>query len=79
VELPGQHPGGAVLPDFFTGLVKGGVFGVLIAAIACYEGLNVTGGAEGVGRATTSTVVKSIVALIATDCVFTAVFFIFKL
>lgn len=65
--------------DFFTGLVKGGVFGVLIAAIACYEGLNVTGGAEGVGRATTSTVVKSIVALIATDCVFTAVFFIFKL
>ncbi len=51
----------------------------MIAAIACYEGLNVTGGAEGVGRATTSTVVKSIVALIATDCVFTAVFFIFKL
>jgi phospholipid/cholesterol/gamma-HCH transport system permease protein len=65
--------------DFFTGLVKAGVFGVLISMIACYEGLTVTGGAEGVGRATTSTVVKSIVALIATDCAFTAVFYLFQL
>ncbi|UCD29182.1 MAG: ABC transporter permease, partial [Planctomycetota bacterium] len=55
------------------------VFGVLISMIACYEGLNVSGGAEGVGRATTSTVVKSIVALIATDCIFTAVFYLFEL
>lgn len=61
--------------DFLTGLVKAGVFGALISLIACYQGLNVTGGAEGVGRATTATVVKSIVALIATDCVFTAVFY----
>jgi phospholipid/cholesterol/gamma-HCH transport system permease protein len=65
--------------DFFTGLVKAGVFGMLIAMIACYEGLNVRGGAEGVGRATTATVVKSIVALIATDCVFTAIFYVFEL
>ena len=68
-----------VYKDFFTGLVKAGVFGVLISMIACYEGLTVTGGAEGVGRATTSTVVKSIVALIATDCVFTTVFYLFEL
>jgi len=68
-----------VYKDFFTGLVKAGVFGVLISMIACYEGLNVSGGAEGVGRATTSTVVKSIVALIATDCVFTVIFYLFKL
>jgi phospholipid/cholesterol/gamma-HCH transport system permease protein len=65
--------------DFLTGLLKAGVFGVLISMIACYEGLNVRGGAEGVGRATTSTVVKSIVALIATDCVFTVVFYLFGL
>ncbi|HVP10162.1 MAG TPA: ABC transporter permease [Phycisphaerae bacterium] len=65
--------------DFITGLVKAGVFGVMISMIACYEGLNVTGGAEGVGRATTSTVVKSIVALITADVVFTAVFYAFKL
>lgn len=68
-----------VYRDFYTGLIKAGVFGVLISMIACYEGLNVRGGAEGVGRATTSTVVKSIVALIATDCVFTGMFYLFKL
>ena len=65
--------------DFITGLVKAGVFGVMISMIACYEGLNVTGGAEGVGRATTSTVVKSIVALITADVLFTAVFYAFGL
>ncbi|NLX14059.1 MAG: ABC transporter permease [Phycisphaerales bacterium] len=68
-----------VYRDFITGLVKAGVFGLLISIIACYEGLNVSGGAVGVGRATTATVVKSIVVLIATDCVFTAMFFLFKL
>lgn len=68
-----------VYRDVFTGLVKAGVFGLEIALIGCYEGLNVRGGAEGVGRATTATVVKSIVALIATDCVFTSVFYMFKL
>lgn len=68
-----------VYTDFITGLVKAGVFGMLISMIACYEGLTVSGGAEGVGRATTSTVVKSIVALIATDCVFTTVFYLFGL
>jgi phospholipid/cholesterol/gamma-HCH transport system permease protein len=68
-----------VYRDFFTGLVKAGVFGLEISMIGCYEGLNVRGGAEGVGRAPTATVVKSIVALIATDCVFTSVFYLFKL
>lgn len=63
--------------DFLTGLVKAAVFGMLIALIACREGLHVTGGAEGVGRATTQTVVKSIVALIGTDCLFTAMFYVF--
>ncbi len=67
------------MQDFLTGLIKAGVFGVLISLIACWEGLNVSGGAEGVGRATTQTVVKSIVALIATDCLFTAVFYAFNL
>jgi phospholipid/cholesterol/gamma-HCH transport system permease protein len=61
--------------DLVTGLIKAGVFGAVIALIACYEGLNVSGGAEGVGRATTSTVVKSIVALIGIDAVFTTVFY----
>lgn len=62
--------------DYLTGLFKGIVFGGIIATLACYEGLNVAGGAEGVGRATTTTVVKSIVALIGADMVFTAVFYV---
>ncbi len=61
--------------DYFTGLTKSLVFGGLIAAIACYEGLGVRGGAEGVGRATTVTVVISILALIAADLVFATIFY----
>lgn len=65
--------------DFVTGLIKAAVFGVMISMIACHEGLNVKGGAEGVGLATTNTVVKSIVALITADVLFTAVFYAFGL
>ncbi len=62
--------------DYFTGLFKAGVFGVIVSSLACYEGLSVRGGAEGVGRATTTTVVKSIVALIGADAIFAAVFYV---
>ncbi|MCK4601776.1 MAG: ABC transporter permease [Phycisphaerae bacterium] len=65
--------------DFYTGLIMAGVFGVLISLIACYEGLKVKGGAEGVGRATTMTVVYSIVAIISAACVFTMIFYVFEL
>jgi len=65
--------------DFVTGLIKAAVFGVMISMIACHEGLNVKGGADGVGLATTNTVVKSIVALITADVLFTAVFYAFGL
>jgi phospholipid/cholesterol/gamma-HCH transport system permease protein len=61
--------------DFITGLVKAGVFGLLISSLACRLGLSVTGGAQGVGVATTRTVVLTIVALIAVDLIFTAVFY----
>jgi phospholipid/cholesterol/gamma-HCH transport system permease protein len=61
--------------DFLTGLVKSGVFGCIISSLACYLGLNVTGGAQGVGAATTRTVVLTIVALIFVDLMFTAVFY----
>jgi phospholipid/cholesterol/gamma-HCH transport system permease protein len=61
--------------DFVTGLIKAGVFGTLISSLACYLGLGVTGGAQGVGVATTRTVVLTIVALILVDLMFTAVFY----
>lgn len=65
--------------DFWTGVVKGGVFGTLIGIIACSNGLRVTGGAAGVGRATTYTVVECVVAIVTADLVFTAIFFALKL
>ena len=65
------------LRDFVSGMIMAGVFGLLISLIACYEGLKVRGGAEGVGKATTMTVVYSIVGIISAACLFTAVFYIF--
>ena len=49
----------------------------MISLIACYQGLNVKPweGSEGVGRATTQTVVRCIVALVGADCIFTVVFY----
>ncbi len=67
---------GQVSPsDFLTGVFKGGVFGLLMGLIACQNGLSVTGGAAGVGRATTRTVVESVVTIIFADLLFTAVFY----
>jgi phospholipid/cholesterol/gamma-HCH transport system permease protein len=65
------------LQDFVTGLIKAGCFGTLISLLACYLGLGVTGGAQGVGVATTRTVVLTIVALITVDLLFTAGFYCF--
>lgn len=65
------------LRDFVAGLIMAGVFGVLISLIACYEGLRVRGGAEGVGKATTMTVVYSIVSIVGAACVFTMIFYVF--
>lgn len=65
--------------DVVTGLIKAAVFGVLIGALACHLGLNVRGGAAGVGNATTRTVVISIVALTVVDLLFTAAFYLLGL
>lgn len=63
--------------DFVSGLIKAGVFGMLIGSLACLLGISVRGGAEGVGNATTRTVVISIVSLIVVDLLFTYVFYLF--
>lgn len=67
------------LVDFVTGVGKAAVFGLLIGVIACANGLRVTGGASGVGRATTATVVECVVAIIMADMMFTAIFYALKL
>jgi phospholipid/cholesterol/gamma-HCH transport system permease protein len=64
-----------VMRDIITGLIKSLVFAVIITKIGCYEGFTVRGGAEGVGRSTTASVVKSIFSVIAADMVFTAIFY----
>jgi len=64
--------------DFVTGLIQAAVFGLLIGLIACYEGLKVRGGAAGVGRATTMTVVYGIVSVLAAAFVCTAIFYTYR-
>lgn len=61
--------------DLFTGISKTVFFGMIIALVSCYQGFNVEGGAEGVGRATTKSVVASFILVIAADCFFTALFY----
>ncbi|MBI3312056.1 MAG: ABC transporter permease [Candidatus Omnitrophica bacterium] len=65
------------IKDLVTGLVKSWVFAVIIATIACHEGFETTGGAEGVGRSTTLSVVISFILIITADCFFTALFYFF--
>jgi phospholipid/cholesterol/gamma-HCH transport system permease protein len=59
-------------------MIMAGVFGLLIGVISCYEGLGVRRDAESVGRATTMTVVYSIVGIIAAACLFTMMFYVLK-
>lgn len=61
--------------DIWTGLIKSIVFGLIITKVGCYEGFSVRGGAEGVGKATTSSVVVSIFLVIFADVIFTAIFY----
>ncbi len=65
----------AKLVDFLTGVGKASVFGTLIGVIACTNGLKVTGGAAGVGNATTGTVVQCVVSIVIADLLFTAIFY----
>jgi phospholipid/cholesterol/gamma-HCH transport system permease protein len=60
-----------VVYDLMQGLIKSLVFGELIALIACANGFSVSGGSEGLGRATTRSVVLSIAAIVVADMIFT--------
>jgi phospholipid/cholesterol/gamma-HCH transport system permease protein len=50
--------------DVITGLIKAAVFGVVIAIVGCWQGMETEGGAEGVGRATTRTVVVASITIL---------------
>lgn len=63
------------LKDLMVGLVKSVVFGSLIGSIACSYGMNVEGGAAGVGKSTTASVVASLLAIFIANAILTAIFF----
>ena len=66
-----------LIRDIVTGVFKSFMFGLLIAAIACYRGLAVRGGAAGVGTATTSSVVTAISVVIGVDTLYNIVYVVF--
>ncbi len=61
--------------DVGSGLVKGAVFGFIVALMGCYYGLNSGRGAQGVGAATKSAVVAASVAILAANYALTGLFF----
>jgi phospholipid/cholesterol/gamma-HCH transport system permease protein len=64
-----------VIGDIVGGLIKPVAFGYIIAMVGCYLGLNTTGGTQGVGRATTQSVVVCSVMILASDFLLTRLFF----
>ncbi len=65
----------AVLGDFVQGLLKSAIFAAIIGVVACHSGLRVTGGARGIGLATTRSVVLDIFFIIVADMIFASFFF----
>ncbi len=63
------------MEDVVDGLIKSVVFGLILTLIGCYKGFYTTGGAEGVGRATTQAVVLASISIIASDYFLTALLF----
>lgn len=60
--------------DLFFAIIKGAVFGAVIPVVACYFGFRCLPGADGVGKATTNTVVTASIAIIVIDFVLSYTF-----
>ena len=63
------------LNDVFSGLIKAAVFGLILAVTGCSKGFFTTGGAEGVGRATTAAVVMGSLVILLSDFFLTKILF----
>jgi phospholipid/cholesterol/gamma-HCH transport system permease protein len=68
---------GADFNDFLPPTFKTAVFGLIIGLVACFQGMRTTGGAEGVGRAATSSVVLSSLFVILADVVLVKLIIVF--
>jgi phospholipid/cholesterol/gamma-HCH transport system permease protein len=62
------------LSSFLTGIIKAPVFAVIIALVGCFQGFQVSGSADSVGRQTTVSVVQSIFLVIVADALFSIIF-----
>ncbi len=60
--------------DVFSGMLKAFVFGILIAGVGCYRGIETRGGALAVGKSTTSSVVSGIFLVVLADSLFVIIF-----
>lgn len=63
------------LNDIYHGIIKAAVFGLILSIVGCYKGYATTGGAEGVGKATTQSVVLSAVTILMANYLLTAAMF----
>jgi phospholipid/cholesterol/gamma-HCH transport system permease protein len=61
--------------DLMDGIVKSAVFGLILALVACHYGFNASGGAEGVGKAATRSVVLGCVLILASDYLMTSLMY----
>lgn len=63
------------LDDLYNGLIKAACFGLILTLVGCYKGFYTKGGAEGVGKSTTQSVVLASVLILMFDYVLTALMF----
>jgi len=61
--------------DFISGIVKAAIFGFIVAFMGCYNGYHSTGGAQGVGQATTRAVVSASIFILAANYLLTSLVF----
>ena len=66
----------AAVKDLFVGLLKAGIFGVVIGAVSCYQGFSTRLGAVGVGRATQHSVIISFLLILMLGYMVTRAFYI---
>ncbi len=68
--------GALTIPDVMSGVGKSFFFAFFITAVACFNGLAARGGADGVGRATTKTVVVAAILVLVSDFFLTKLFYL---
>ena len=64
--------------DILQGLIKPFIFALILSTVGCYQGLRVTGGTEGVGRATTTAFLWSALAVLVSNAFLTRIFLSLK-